>query len=898
MRSRPSRVAASLGLALLIALFITFLVIFTMAMVDVSSAGTPEVVTLTPASAPGTWQTPPIGGATVDRSTCVENVTCDTTVIVLQPGNYTGKALKLSIDWLVPASDYDLYVFRERLDGEAAGISNGPPPGTHEEAPITIDAVLSQPRRFVVHVVASAAGAEIVHGTAALIAAPQARTPVFVPNDLVFCPSVTVAAPGSSRDCEPSLRVDVRGNAYVGGIRGVPAGVDLWRFDLDPTSATFDPQLRAPLYLGQPDAFAPNDTTGGRDGGGDIDIATSFPTSSAQTPIVTVISLAAATISSAASSDRGENFALSPAASTVPADDRQWCEAAGADTVYMYYRAPIPGTALFVQRSTDHGATYPQTALVSPTGTTPGYIDVDHSNGFVYVSHMSSAGLFVSRSTDRGVTWSTATVDNSTSHGHLFDPIKVGDDGTVYAAWSDQHAIFLAHSVDHGDTWSTPCRISGPESSVAMFPWLEAGSDGRVAVVWYGTTSPANSNAADWDVWMAITTNAKSATPSVRLGRVSDHVIHASNLSEGGLQVPTPVTEVSNRNLCDYFQVAIDPLGACVIAFTDDHNDYDGHTYLARQLQGPSLYASANGGTGQLDPIQPLPLPEPDPSQPEVSDFLHDASGGGAQVIPTDNPYDLLSIDYRCETQGVAALLETRMKVSALTPVPPNSFWRVNFAANAPGSTADRGDQFYLLASTDGAGTPSFTFGRAVRDTGGTLLYTSLGAALSGAMSTATNEVVVRLALTSLDPYVTHGPPVRPGSTLVGLRGATGTLNAGTARDITRGGGAVRICSEVLDAGPRAGAAEFGMSPPAPNPGRSGTSFRLTLPHAAWVEVAVFDSQGRRVRTIQAGLLTAGTTRLRWDGRTDAGHDAPSGAYFVRMLAGGQMRSQRLVMVR
>ena len=40
------------------------------------------------------------------------------------------------------------------------------------------------------------------------------------------------------------LALDGAGNAYVGGIRGVPAGVDLWRFDLNPASVAYDPQLR------------------------------------------------------------------------------------------------------------------------------------------------------------------------------------------------------------------------------------------------------------------------------------------------------------------------------------------------------------------------------------------------------------------------------------------------------------------------------------------------------------------------------------------------------------------------------------------------------------------------------------------------------------------------------
>ena len=33
-----------------------------------------------------------------------------------------------------------------------------------------------------------------------------------------------------------------------------------------------------------------------------------------------------------------------------------------------------------------------------------------------------------------------------------------------------------------------------------------------------------------------------------------------------------------NRNLADFFQVAVDPSGTAVIAYTDDSNDFSGHT--------------------------------------------------------------------------------------------------------------------------------------------------------------------------------------------------------------------------------------------------------------------------------------------------------------------------------
>jgi hypothetical protein len=858
-------------------------------------AATPESVNLTPSSPTTAFTTSLIGGVGLDGSNCQEDVSCDTVGVVLQPGDYSGKNLRIAIDWLVPADDFDVYVFRDGLGGPAVGAGNGPAPSTHEELTVSIDGVIATARRYVLHVVASTAAPEQVHGTLSFVAPPPLRHALDAAADVRFSPNVTVVAPGAPRDCEPSLRVDVRGNTYVGGIRGVPAGVDLWRFDLDPSSPTYDPQLRSPVYLGQPDAFAPEDTVGGRDGGGDIDIAVSFPNGAA-VPALTIVSLAAANISSAVSADRGDHFALSPAVADVPADDRQWIEAQGDSLVYQMYRAPIPATGLWVQKSLDHGVSWGAPSLVSPTGTSPGYIDVDHADGTVYVAHTSSSALFVSRSTDGGTTWSTATVDNSTAHGSLFDPVKVGEDGTVYVAWSDEHNVHLAHSIDRGLHWSPPVRVNGAESQVALFPWLEAGSANRVALVWYGTSHVSNDDGADWRVHSAITLDATATDPHFHRAEVTDHVVHSSNISLGGLGVDTPLTPQPNRNLCDYFQVAIDPLGACVVAFTDDHNDFDGHTYLARQLAGPSLYGAANAGTGVLTPVDPLPPPTPDPAAPELADFLHDATGSSLQPVPSDNPFDLLSVDYRCEVQGAAPLIEVRFRVSDLSVTPANAFWRAYFTANAPAGAYERGEMFYVEASTDASATPSFRFGSVVRAHNGSYTLTPLGAATGGQILGATDEVVARLALGTLNAFVT-GAAVGPGSRLVGLKANTGTSGAVAARDIVRGGGTFDICAELAGVTPvAAGTLELGR--PRPNPASGRVALDVTLDRSEWVELGVFDAGGRRVRTVHAGVLPAGTTRLVWDGRSDGGRLAPAGAYWMRALAGGASQRQRMILVR
>ena len=83
---------------------------------------------------------------------------------------------------------------------------------------------------------------------------------------MTFSPNSPLKAATASSDGEPSSRVDSFGNYYVCGIRGVPAGVDLWYFDLRPTvggspNPNYDPNMRVPIYRGQPDSTIPN--TGG-----------------------------------------------------------------------------------------------------------------------------------------------------------------------------------------------------------------------------------------------------------------------------------------------------------------------------------------------------------------------------------------------------------------------------------------------------------------------------------------------------------------------------------------------------------------------------------------------------------------------------------------------------------
>ena len=734
------------------------------------------------------------------------------------------------------------------------------------------------------------------------------RSASYLPGTLTFSSNVALRAPVATRDGEPSIRVDVRGNCYVGAIRGVPAGVDLWRFDLDPASPTFDPGLRNPTYLGQPDAFLPQDPNdpeaGGADGGGDIDISCSVPGHPDSVPVLTITSLALATISSAVSHDRGENFFLSPAVS-IPADDRQWNESTGENRVYLFYRAPLPSDVLWVQRSDDHGVSYPVAGgPISLSGTYPGYLDVDHASGRVYVSHQGNNVLRVARSADAGVTWTNAVVDNTTAHGRLFDPIKVGDDGTVYAVWSNGQDIWMSHSSDGGVTWAQKVRVSDNTTyKTNLMPWLEAGSGGRVCVVWYASTSPTNNNNADWKVMYAQSLDASSAAPTFRQQVISDHSIHGSNISLLGLGGN------ANRNLIDLFQVALDPQGAAVVAFTDDHNDFDGHTYVTRQLDGTSLYANANG-TGTVSPVYPPPPPGQDFGLPEVTDFLHDATTGLLMPIAEDNPFDILWIDYSCDEGGGEPMLTATMKLSSLAAIPNGVQWRANFTANAPETSpgvpglSDRGQAFWVRAGVDTTSVQTFDWGTAARAGDGSTTYTDRGVCDFGAFDQAAGTITMKLKLSRINAYA--NPDLEPGSVLCGLRGQSlepylePAANRHPLRDHTRGGGTFTVpaCGVVgVPSGNDGAVTEF-LGKPAPNPSQGRTSVAFEVARAGFVELAVFDPGGRRVRTIQAGELAPGRHTRVWDGRTDRFSSAAPGVYFLVLNTAQGVRSERIVLAK
>lgn len=386
----------------------------------------------------------------------------------------------------------------------------------------------------------------------------------FSPNQSLCLPQLAPVPTSSSSlsfivgGGEPGDRVDSQGTVYVESIRGVPGGIDLWRWN---QSIEGPPNSNGTLpfkYEGQPDNCGIFGLNGGgcvnnvgsptnlglAPGGGDADIAVSAPDpNNSAIPNLALTSLTLAPgVTATNSRNRGDAFFTPPnvVAALVPGDDRMWNDAANdVSTVYVSYH-DLATFNIEVQRSNNGGLTYtaglgeaidaatlPAAGSLSPTSTanTAAQIKVDNSacpsKGNLYVAFTApdnatenantgpQRSVYVGVSADAGLGAPTFTFTDhkvfaspagslGAAHGNnnIFPALAVDDFGNVYTVWSDNQNIFLSSSSNLGNTWTAPVRVNGDGTvgKANVFPWVAADAYGHVVVTWLGANLAGNSN--------------------------------------------------------------------------------------------------------------------------------------------------------------------------------------------------------------------------------------------------------------------------------------------------------------------------------------------------------------------------------------------------------------------
>jgi hypothetical protein len=83
-----------------------------------------------------------------------------------------------------------------------------------------------------------------------------------------------------------------------------------------------------------------------------------------------------------------------------------------------------------------------------------------------------------------------------------------------------------------------------------------------------------------------------------------------------------------------------------------------------------------------------------------------------------------------------------------------------------------------------------------------------------------------------------------------------------------------------------------------PNPFNAETSIQFALHNAGEVTLAVYDVNGRLVKTVHEGDLPAGNHSIIWNGTSDSGAQVSSGIYFYRLQSEDGTISKSMVLLK
>ena len=102
----------------------------------------------------------------------------------------------------------------------------------------------------------------------------------------------------------------------------------------------------------------------------------------------------------------------------------------------------------------------------------------------------------------------------------------------------------------------------------------------------------------------------------------------------------------------------------------------------------------------------------------------------------------------------------------------------------------------------------------------------------------------------------------------------------------------------VAAGGPARGRPDSLAVTTAPNPFNASTALGVHLPEPARVTLTVYNITGQVVAVVVDQELPAGVHRREWDGRGQHGRAAASGLYLYRLVAGPQVRTGKLALIR
>lgn len=287
------------------------------------------------------------------------------------------------------------------------------------------------------------------------------------------------------------------------------------------------------------------------------------------------------------SDDYGATWITNPVACGIPVNDHQKIttgtnrgpvpSVAYPRVTYYAYNAIAAGSRVSI--SYDGGVTWPvnsetvPAAMATCNGGLHGNIEAA-PDGTVYVPKRHCEGFILAKSTDSGLTWTQTMVgaDAGGSECRKNPDLGIDADGNLYGAWPGKdNRLYLQRSTDAGETWLEKSLVaSPPEVNMTTMPAVVAGSPGRFAIVYYGTSDGARgpdevNESAEWHVYVTSTVNGLDAEPTFVTVRATEDPVQIGPVSTNSACASPP----GSRNLLDFLDAQMDQAGRLYFSYTD-----------------------------------------------------------------------------------------------------------------------------------------------------------------------------------------------------------------------------------------------------------------------------------------------------------------------------------------
>jgi hypothetical protein len=650
------------------------------------------------------------------------NVRCDHFQLTVDvPASYwqthTGGA-DVQITWASPDDDFDLYVY----DNSGNLVGQSASGGTTSERFLLQNANSDQ-SPYEVRVVPFLTAAATYNGSATFVSqAGGVPNPPRSSGGLAFAPPATIVD-AQRTEGEPVNWIDPRNGAYW---ESGPWGVTTQQsFVHRSTDGGNQFNIVSPVGI-RPDPGP---------GGGDTDVVTDDQGNAYFVDLESLLDLGCAV-----SNDNGNSWRANFACVHTTADDRQWftvdngaTSAATDNTVFLGYREEL-GTHIYSTPgslgSSDPtgGFVYSNAAdteLPLSANVRCGQLRFDPVRRNLYYpcsadDHIELTVGHVAPGQRTGITFHNVQLPVSPGGGgvdDLFPVVAVDAAGNLYAAWVDtnDNNVYYTASTDGGETWKAPLQVSGGDASSNVMPWLQGGSAGRLAVVWYGSPSNLDSDfmpswynnrqaatAFKWFGYASLITNATGASPTFAQTKFTDQPMNYGQICTGG--IGCTITN-GDRTMADFFAVYLDRGdGAMRIVYNDVTSQHHGaHVFESRQVAGPS---ATGGAVNRSVPTNPVTDPTGDAQTP------HYSPNGPGSNLPA---YDFTNLKLSQPGAGTLRVEMTLAGNPGLAAPPTgkaDGLWLTRFQALSVGDEGEESYRiFYVGAEKPAIGSTTFFAG-------------------------------------------------------------------------------------------------------------------------------------------------------------------------------------------